>query len=110
MKMDTCRRVRVDDSTSCSETEHRLAGTGGRLNYRIHEDEYCSSGAGGELNYLKRTLDGAGAQIELGLHGCPNQLDMKAGMGQVLLRSPHQTGLGMETQIRLDWPLGLVKQ
>ena len=32
MKMDTCRRVRVDDSTMCSETEHCLAGTGGRLN------------------------------------------------------------------------------
>ena len=27
-----CRLVRVDDSTICSEIEHRLAGTGGRLN------------------------------------------------------------------------------
>jgi hypothetical protein len=47
----------VDDSTVCSETEH------------------CSSGAGGELSYLLY-LDVAGAQIELGLHGCPNQLDV----------------------------------
>ena len=27
-----CRLVRVDDSAMCSETEHCLAGTGGRLN------------------------------------------------------------------------------
>jgi hypothetical protein len=43
MKMDTCRRVRVDDSALCSETEH------------------CSSGAGGELSYFLH-LDVAGAQ------------------------------------------------
>jgi hypothetical protein len=43
MKMDTCRRVRVDDSTVCSETEH------------------CSSGAGGELSYVRLDLDVAGA-------------------------------------------------
>ena len=33
MKMDTCRRVRVDDSAMCSETEHRSSGAGGELSY-----------------------------------------------------------------------------
>ena len=32
MKMDTALRAQVESSTVCSETEHCLAGTGGRLN------------------------------------------------------------------------------
>jgi hypothetical protein len=40
---------RVDDSTMCSETEHRLAGTGGRLNC------VCIFGCGGCLG--NRALD-----------------------------------------------------
>jgi hypothetical protein len=51
MKMDTSRRVRVDDSTVCSETEH------------------CSSGAGGELSYISVLyLDVAGAYSKWALN------------------------------------------
>jgi hypothetical protein len=47
--MDTCRLVRVDDSTVCSETEH------------------CSSGAGGELSYFRLDFGYFGGPIRIGL-------------------------------------------
>ena len=80
-----CRLVRVDDSTMCSETEHCLAGTGGRLNC-VWTNLICIGCGGGPISvglWILRSPIRIGLELWalVGVHnnwtigfGCENQL------------------------------------